>query len=264
MSSYYKYEQKLIDKLEFSQRISLADSVYLALKDLIVDGTFPLGERINENSLSTQLNISRTPIRKALNRLKEESLVDHVPEFGFFVKSVNTDKIREIYKIRKSLEVLLYEEVEKNCTEEQLISLKDSTERMITFEDTNQTENLNMELNNFNNIINEVAKMATLTNVLEDLNTYFKNFRNFSFNTRSRRKLATREHRSMVLFIESHEPEFLKKTVDKHIENAEIAAIKFFNSKSFTPESLNNFYQKKEPNVFCSPDCPIKIDPFTI
>ncbi|MHC5249388.1 GntR family transcriptional regulator [Enterococcus sp. LJL120] len=253
----YGYEEKLLEKIDFTQRKPLAEVVYLGLKEAILDGTFPLGERINENSLAVQLSISRTPIRKALNRLIEEDLVDHVYDYGTFVKSVNLDKIREIYKIRKSLEVLLYDEVARKANAADLVFLKKSVQKMLELEDQNQTDALNLELNDFNQRINEIAQMTTLTSILSDLHTYFRNFRSFSFDTRERRKIATKEHQILVQLIEAKEADYLKRAVEQHISHAEMAAIQFFDSRELKAEMLKgNFYQPKK-SAYCAPDCPI-------
>lgn len=251
------YEEKLLEVIDFTQRMPLADIVYLGLKEVILDGTYPLGERINENSLSTQLSISRTPIRKALDRLTEEGLVDHVHTYGTFVKSVNVDKIKELYKIRKSLEILLYEEVAKNATVEELDFLENSAAVMIVLEENNQVDELLTELNKFNTKINQIAKMTTLTSLLSDLNTYFRNFRNFSFNTQARRKLAVKEHQMMVQLIKANEIEYLKHAVEQHIDHAEIAAIQFFNSKQMKANLLKGTFYNPKKTTTCTPECPI-------
>lgn len=249
----YSYEEKLLEKIDFNQKRPLAESVYLGLKGAILDGTFPLGERINENSLALQLAISRTPIRTALNRLMEEDLVGHVYEYGMFVKSINLDKIKEIYTIRKSLESLLYVAVVEKITTEELKFLKKTTIRMVELESVNQVDALNNELNKFNDKIHEIAQMATLTSLLVELNTYLKNFRNFSFNKKERRRLATKEHQLLVHLIEAKETEYLKFAVMLHISHAETAAIQFFSSKE---SQKNTFYHPKKTS-YCTPKCPL-------
>ena len=55
--------------IDFSMNRDLKDSLYFALKRTIILGDLPAGTRINEKELSDSLNISRTPIRYALNQL---------------------------------------------------------------------------------------------------------------------------------------------------------------------------------------------------
>lgn len=254
MSSYLN-EQKLIKRFDFTQRKPLTEIIYLGLKEVILDGTLPLGERINENSLAVELSCSRTPIRKAVNCLVADGLVGHISGYGAYVKSVNVQRIKEIYQIRKLLEGLLYEEVEKKLQKEELVFLKASVKKMIFLEQMNQIEELVLELNKFNQKIHEVAQMTTLTHLLEELTTYFRNFRNFSFSTRSRRIAATKEHEMIVRLLEAKEPNYLKHAVEQHIDHAERAAIRFFTSKEFNANILKKNFYSPQKKIHCGPDC---------
>ena len=62
--------------LDLSQNRPIKEAIYEALRKTILLGEIPSGERINEKNLSENLNISRTPIRYALERLDEEDLLN--------------------------------------------------------------------------------------------------------------------------------------------------------------------------------------------
>ncbi|OFI49286.1 hypothetical protein BG261_01520 [Floricoccus tropicus] len=238
--SDFNYKNELINKINFKQHKPLSDIVYDALKDAILDGTIPLGERINENYLAELLSISRTPIRKAVKKLTEEGLTESIPQYGTVIKYVSTDKIDEIYKIRLALELVLHQEVLKKISNSELKELKILSEYMIKYEKDDNIEHLTEILNKFNNMISTIANMSTLNILLEDLNTYFKNFRNFSFASKERRKIATKEHAMIIRAIESEDIEVLNKIVSKHIRHAHKAAIDTFarNDNSYIKDNI--------------------------
>lgn len=262
MKNNYIYEQKLLQKLDFQQHKSLSDVVYDALKEAILDGTFPLGERINENSLSEQISVSRTPIRRALKRLINDGLVEYVQNYGTVVNSVNTSKIKEIFKIRASLEVILHEEVMRNISEDDLRFLHDCCREMENLEAEDLIEELTLTLNIFNNKMNEIAEMNTLTRLLEDLDAYFKNFRNYSFSTKNRRRIAVKEHSIIVNCLESKNSKFLELAVKRHIANSEKAALgTFVNYKNSTLTETDTHTIPNSVLVFSCDDidCPIQM-----
>jgi DNA-binding GntR family transcriptional regulator len=76
-----------------------------AIRDLIVDGTFAPGDRLNEVDLSETFGISRAPVREALQRLASEGLVDLIPNRGAFVRQFTGDELRDLYEVRNTLEV---------------------------------------------------------------------------------------------------------------------------------------------------------------
>lgn len=51
------------------------------------------------------LDVSRTPIREALERLRQEGYVTHKPRHGFFVSEIDTAQARNLYQTREALEV---------------------------------------------------------------------------------------------------------------------------------------------------------------
>ncbi len=78
--------------------------VYAALRDAIVRGELEPGQQLSENSLAARMGVSRTPIREAISRLREDRLVETVPQLGTFVARVNPTAISDAQFIRESLE----------------------------------------------------------------------------------------------------------------------------------------------------------------
>src|SRR6478672_7878725 len=85
-------------------RDNIGDAVALVLRNRIVDGRLPAGERINEVHLSRQLGVSRTPLREALARLAQEGALRHVARIGYFVRPLTLEEFEQIYAIRPLLD----------------------------------------------------------------------------------------------------------------------------------------------------------------
>jgi GntR family transcriptional regulator of vanillate catabolism len=79
-------------------------SVMDQIRDAILGGTVSAGERINEVRLSKTLDVSRTPVRAALQALAGEGLLDYAPNRGFIVREFPLSAIVDAYEIRASLE----------------------------------------------------------------------------------------------------------------------------------------------------------------
>ncbi|MBI1212007.1 MAG: FCD domain-containing protein [Alphaproteobacteria bacterium] len=85
-------------------RDNISDHVALAVRDMIVDGRLPPGERINEVHLSVQLGVSRTPLREALAKLAQEGALRSIPRIGYFVRELSLEEFEQIYTIRPILD----------------------------------------------------------------------------------------------------------------------------------------------------------------
>jgi len=85
-------------------RTSLVDVAYRAIRRRILDNVYPPGLQALEQTLATELGISRTPLREALTRLQEEGLVEVIPRHGMRVLPVSPADMREIYVVLTALE----------------------------------------------------------------------------------------------------------------------------------------------------------------
>lgn len=88
----------------FDGRTNLAEEVANLVRDMVLDGRLPAGERINEVRLAGQIGVSRTPLREALSRLVNEGALHDVPRKGFFVRPLTAEEVRDIYPIRSILD----------------------------------------------------------------------------------------------------------------------------------------------------------------
>ncbi len=69
-----------------------ADRVYDAIKSMAITYGFRPGERINEVDLARQLDVSRTPLREALNRLVTEGFLTTRLNKGFFARTLGPQR----------------------------------------------------------------------------------------------------------------------------------------------------------------------------
>ena len=79
-------------------RSPLRDQVYLDLLQRVQRGAIAPGSRIRDTDIARQLGVSRTPIREALVRLRDERLVSIVPQLGTYVSRISPQAVSEIGK----------------------------------------------------------------------------------------------------------------------------------------------------------------------
>ena len=83
---------------------SLTERVFNEIEQAILNGVYAAGDQLVESKISSQLGVSRTPVREALKQLELEGLVTTIPNKGTFVIGVSTEDIFDIYTIRIAVE----------------------------------------------------------------------------------------------------------------------------------------------------------------
>jgi len=86
-------------------RANLAEQVYATLKAEINDFQLVAGDRFSEAELGNRLGVSRTPVREALFRLRNEGFLDVEPKLGWFVRPIDFGKLEQLYDLRIILEL---------------------------------------------------------------------------------------------------------------------------------------------------------------
>ncbi|MBI4195824.1 MAG: GntR family transcriptional regulator [Betaproteobacteria bacterium] len=86
------------------ETVSLADYAYDEIKRRIFDFGLMPGERFSESELAQQINVSRTPLRQALQRLQHGGFVEAIPKVGWLIPSLDFEKFDELYEFRVLIE----------------------------------------------------------------------------------------------------------------------------------------------------------------
>ena len=89
------------------RKTSLADQAYAAIRDLLLDGRrFRPGDKIGVEELTRELEVSRSPVWAALNRLTAEGLVEVRPRTGVFFRGFDAVRLQELYAVRCEVEAM--------------------------------------------------------------------------------------------------------------------------------------------------------------
>lgn len=100
------------------------EDVYQELRARILEGKFLGNQKINQNVLSEEIGVSRTPVIKALHMLEAEGLVDNIPNRGFYIHMLTLREITELFMLRQSLEMISAMYAAEYGTDEQFDQLE--------------------------------------------------------------------------------------------------------------------------------------------
>ncbi|HEX6236123.1 MAG TPA: GntR family transcriptional regulator [Acidimicrobiales bacterium] len=102
----------------------LREAVQEAIRLAIVSGRYQQGERLLEDQLAQELDVSRNPVREALQALTTEGFVVIEPRRGARVATVSVERATELFEVREVLEGLVARLAAERRTPEQLDGLR--------------------------------------------------------------------------------------------------------------------------------------------
>ena len=91
--------------MKLTKNPNLSERAYLSVKQQLLAGSFSEGTKLTEEFLSSQLGISKSPVREALMRLESEGLISIEARRGAYVRRFSAKEVRDLYDVRALLEV---------------------------------------------------------------------------------------------------------------------------------------------------------------
>ena len=106
-------------------RASASSLVENELRQAIIAMRLKPGEALNEKEIAARFGLSRTPVREAMLRLKDDELIEIFPQSGTFVARIPIGKIPEAVVIRQALEAMAAEQAARRRDESMFRRLRE-------------------------------------------------------------------------------------------------------------------------------------------
>lgn len=175
--------------------VSSSHRAHAQLREQLLRSKFLPGQKINEVSLANELEISRTPLREALNRLVAEGLlVDR--ERGFSVPGLEPEVVFDLFEARVEVECATVRLACERAEKAQLEALSDFlTESMAESPDASVDRLMELDIR-FHDTIAEMARNKVLRQMLSNLNDRIHLIRWIAME--GRRDHTQNEHREIL------------------------------------------------------------------
>lgn len=209
------------------------DKAYRYIKRQMIEGVWEPETAINVNEISAKLEISRTPIHKALSKLEQEGFIKIIPQVGVFVKRPDPEEIIERLVVCANLDALMTEFGAYNLTEEEFTYMENTIKKMDDLEiSSDEYSLLNIE---FHRTIYEASRLdytISLTKQLWDYLNYVGNPDNLF--SQERRKQSQTEHWMIYYTLKERDGKTAKKLMERHMRRvAEAVGVEYQNADFF-------------------------------
>ena len=141
-------DREAVDDVPVSaSRTALA---YLHIRDRIISGDLTPGTWLRERELSSELNVSRVPVREALPQLEADGYTTTGPRHGAVVRQMTIQDVNEVFDIRLSIEVsaasIAARQVADGAAPDQLLTVMAHAESLVDSEDADLRARTNIAI----------------------------------------------------------------------------------------------------------------------
>lgn len=224
-----------LEPSEILHKRSLADEVYEYLSGKIIAGKYSSGDWLRQEDISSQLGVSQTPVREALDRLVANGLAERVPYRGVRVPLLEAKEIEDAFMLRLILETTGARLAAINIQPEEVQNLSNLVERtadLVSLEDMPTLRQLNKE---FHAHVVEAARSALLSKLYEITTNAFPDWMLYEYMFHRPELLQSSlqseymEHKAIVAALAANDSKEAAYQVANHIRNLSHALHTYLN-----------------------------------
>jgi DNA-binding GntR family transcriptional regulator len=200
---------------------SLAGWATEILRQAILDGYFEPGERLDQDAITEELGVSRTPLREAIAALESEGLLEAKPHRGVFVARISKRDIRDIFALRALLEAEVARQAASSIPDAVLDRLETALKgAQKAYDGGNHVAQFEAD-RYFHETLREFTENRLLKEVLDGLNNRISAVRRFA-QTKPGPHIDqfAEEHLAVLQAIKKRDPEKAAALMRRHLEES--------------------------------------------
>lgn len=207
--------------------LPLAISIFIRLREDILRGKLTRGEKLTEQHVCDEYNVSRTPVREAFRLLDQEGLLQMIPNRGAFVTGFSKQDISDMYDMRMEYEVLAFKWAVMRSTDEEIERIEDAFDLMEFYTEKGDVASAVEQNVHFHELLYTASHNAQITRILTSYQYYtklFKHDEDVEAEEAAHMKELLAEHRKMLQALKERDAEKGIQLVRKHRQASKIRA----------------------------------------
>lgn len=215
-----------------------AEQVYEFLRRAIIMMEIAPGDAIVEKDICAQLDISRTPVREAVQKLAEEGLVNVVPHSGSYVSRISYQVAEEGFVIRRALEIESVRRAALRFTEPGGQELQAIMARMRDLVSTGQLDRYIEEDDALHSALARMSGMPRIWKFITMAKVHLDRMRQLSAPVPGHLAMVTEQHAAIVAAVGAGKADQAELAMRIHLESSFEVMTRLYQEKAsmFSPE----------------------------
>ena len=192
------------------------DLVASAIRESILRGRFRPGEKLDQQKIADELEVSRSPVREAMRALDAEGLITLIPNRGAVVTERSLPELEELYFTRKAIEGLAIQRSAPSMDDRTLWRLETIFESAERTEDYGELLGLN---NDFHMLTYSTFEQPFIVDYIQQLRDMAAPYNRLYLDSAGGVEAAWRDHLRIYRACKKRDGELAKREIERHLEN---------------------------------------------
>jgi DNA-binding GntR family transcriptional regulator len=209
------------------QLMTLPDQIAERIFTAIANGEYAPGERVREERLAEEFEVSRGPVREALRILEKDSVVRILPNRGAHVTQLSAKEVSDIFEIRRNLSGAMIARLTAEEAALQATAIDADVRALDALAQDPDGAAAYLETSfRLGRVLREACSNERLCEILASLARQTLRYTQLGLATPARRKESARNWRTMQKALKSGNVEAAAEAVEKLIEDSRREAVK--------------------------------------
>ncbi|MBM9594452.1 GntR family transcriptional regulator [Roseitranquillus sediminis] len=205
--------------------VLVREQAFERVRDAIITGQLPPGQRLIERELCAAMGISRTSVREVLRRLEAEKLVAVEPRKGPTVARLTREQAQEIYDIRAHLEGLMLRRFVERATDADIDELRAIGARFAEAAQVGDIPRAVGIMTDFYGLVSAVVRAEVVQEVLAQLTARVSYLRATSMSEPGRIEKSVSEISGIIKAVKRRDAEAAEQAAVSHVRSAASTAL---------------------------------------
>lgn len=201
------------------------DRVYSEIKRKILSMEYLPGKPLTEIALSTQLGVSRTPVRVALKLLAKDKLVDFVSNKGAFVRPLSLTDLNELFTLREIIEGYCANKACEVITDESIRYLEVKLDKAKEELDDGNYTQASITAAELHQVLIGLAGNSRIRDILAEIGQDVGRLQHITDEIPEKLFKSDGEHRAILNALKERNGELAEKLMKEHINGVKKDAI---------------------------------------
>ncbi len=203
---------------------TLSEQAYRQLEELIVTLRVAPGAMVTEGDLGQHLNLGRTPVREAIQRLTADGLIDIFPRKGMRIAPIDATAILQALDVRTALERLLAESAARKATQEERAAIVQHGRCMVERAEAEDLQGYMDADTDFDRVLDGAARNPYATKALQPLRAMSRRAW-FYFSGAGQLEATAQRHFAMAEAILNGKPEAAAAAAEALVRDVRIGVL---------------------------------------
>jgi DNA-binding GntR family transcriptional regulator len=206
--------------------LSLPEQIAARLSERIISGRYAPGERIMEQALALEFEVSRGPVREALRLVEKDGLVRILPRRGAQVSNLTAAEVKEIFDVRAMLNGLRDRLIAEDPDRAPLVAaLEEEVQRLAKYAGRSRPDDYVNVVATINRMLTEGSRSSRLKSILGSLALQTLRYTQLGLATQERRQQSLRHWQALVRALRTGDGEKAERIARQRVTDSRDAAI---------------------------------------